>query len=201
MCDGSWPSASQTRRSARADRGAIADAGIADEDAGAADEPRDILARGVAERAAELADPRWVAPRKAIEDMAEALKLLVAMHPVTGRRDEGFQLVHLGHSLRRSGGLRCAYGTYPGSYLPVLGEDVASSGVVILPGDKLTVPAQDRVRCHQARELVQHASAQDLTLAASPRRWSSLNRSFLLLSCSRRRLTQPAKSIGSCQWE
>jgi len=36
----------------------------------------------------------------------------------------------------------------------------ASSGAVILPGDELTVPAQNRVRCHQSGEFVQHASAQ-----------------------------------------
>jgi hypothetical protein len=36
----------------------------------------------------------------------------------------------------------------------------ASSSAVILPGDELTVPAQNRVRCHQSGDLVQHASAQ-----------------------------------------
>jgi len=36
----------------------------------------------------------------------------------------------------------------------------ASSGTVVLPGDELTVPAQNRVRCHQSSEFVQHASAQ-----------------------------------------
>ena len=36
----------------------------------------------------------------------------------------------------------------------------SSRRAIVLPGDELTVPAQDRVRCHEPGEFVEHPSAQ-----------------------------------------